>query len=29
MRSRIAEMCISVEMKGKDFRQTVKRASFA
>jgi DNA replication protein DnaC len=29
MRSRIAEMCICVEMKGKDFRQTVKRASFA
>jgi DNA replication protein DnaC len=28
MRSRIAEMCICVEMKGKDFRQTVKRASF-
>lgn len=28
MRSRLAEMCICVEMKGKDFRQTVKRASF-
>lgn len=28
MRSRIAEMCICVEMKGRDFRQTVKRASF-
>lgn len=29
MRSRIAEMCVLVEIKGKDFRQTVKRASFA
>lgn len=28
MRSRLAEMCITVEMKGKDFRQSVKRASF-
>jgi DNA replication protein DnaC len=28
MRSRLAEMCIKVEMKGADFRQTVKRASF-
>ena len=28
MRSRLSEMCIRVEMKGKDFRQTVKRASF-
>jgi DNA replication protein DnaC len=28
MRSRLAEMCICVEMKGKDFRQSVKRASF-
>jgi DNA replication protein DnaC len=29
MRSRLAEMCICVEMKGKDFRQAVKRtASF-
>jgi DNA replication protein DnaC len=28
MRSRIAEMCICIEMKGKDFRQSVKRASF-
>jgi DNA replication protein DnaC len=28
MRSRLAEMCIRVEMKGMDFRQTVKRASF-
>ena len=29
MRSRLAEMCISVEMKGDDFRQSIKRASFA
>ncbi len=29
MRSRLAEMCISVEMKGADFRQSIKRASFA
>jgi DNA replication protein DnaC len=28
MRSRLAEMCISVEMTGEDFRQTVKRARF-
>jgi DNA replication protein DnaC len=28
MRSRLAEMCIRVEMKGMDFRQTVKRATF-
>lgn len=28
MRSRLAEMCMRVEMKGQDFRQTVKRASF-
>lgn len=28
MRSRLAEMCVRVEMTGKDFRQTVKRASF-
>jgi DNA replication protein DnaC len=28
MRSRIAEMCICIEMKGKDFRQSVKRANF-
>jgi DNA replication protein DnaC len=28
MRSRLAEMCVRVEMSGKDFRQTVKRASF-
>jgi DNA replication protein DnaC len=28
MRSRLAEMCVSVEMKGKDFRQSVKRARF-
>jgi hypothetical protein len=28
MRSRLAEMCIRVEMAGEDFRQTVKRASF-
>ena len=28
MRSRLAEMCIRVEMTGKDFRQTVKRARF-
>ena len=29
MRSRLQEMCVVVEMQGKDFRQTVKRASFA
>jgi DNA replication protein DnaC len=28
MRSRLAEMCVRVEMTGADFRQTVKRASF-
>jgi DNA replication protein DnaC len=28
MRSRLAEMCVTVEMTGKDFRQTVKRARF-
>jgi DNA replication protein DnaC len=28
MRSRLAEMCIRVEMTGRDFRQTVKRARF-
>jgi DNA replication protein DnaC len=28
MRSRLSEMCIRVEMKGEDFRQTVKRARF-
>lgn len=28
MRSRLAEMCVRVEMKGKDFRQTVKKARF-
>jgi len=28
MRSRLAEMCMPIEMKGKDFRQTVKRARF-
>jgi DNA replication protein DnaC len=28
MRSRLAEMCVKVEMTGKDFRQTVKRARF-
>ncbi|HEX5284665.1 MAG TPA: ATP-binding protein [Bryocella sp.] len=29
MRSRLQEMCVVVEMKGEDFRQTVRRASFA
>ena len=29
MRSRLQEMCVVVEMHGKDFRQSVKRASFA
>jgi DNA replication protein DnaC len=29
MRSRLQEMCVVVEMHGKDMRQTVKRASFA
>ena len=28
MRSRLQEMCVVVEMQGKDFRQSVKRASF-
>ncbi len=28
MRSRLAEMCVRVEMKGDDFRQTVRRARF-
>lgn len=28
MRSRLAEMCVRIEMKGQDFRQTVKRARF-
>jgi len=28
MRSRLNEMCIHVEMKGKDFRETVRRARF-
>ena len=28
MRSRLAEMCVKVEMNGEDFRQTVKRARF-
>jgi DNA replication protein DnaC len=29
MRSRLQEMCVVVEMHGQDFRQTVKRATFA
>jgi DNA replication protein DnaC len=29
MRSRLQEMCVVVEMLGQDFRQSVKRASFA
>ena len=29
MRSRLQEMCVVVEMQGEDFRQKVKRASFA
>jgi DNA replication protein DnaC len=29
MRSRLQEMCVVVEMSGEDFRQKVKRASFA
>lgn len=29
MRSRVQEMCVPVEMQGKDFRQTVKRATFS
>jgi len=28
MRSRLAEMCVRIEMTGKDFRQSVKRATF-
>jgi DNA replication protein DnaC len=28
MRSRLSEMCMPVEVKGKDFRQSVKRARF-
>ncbi len=28
MRSRLAEMCVSIEMRGTDWRQTVKRARF-
>jgi DNA replication protein DnaC len=28
MRSRLAEMCVRIEMTGNDFRQTVKRARF-
>src|SRR6201996_6113745 len=28
MRSRLAEMCVEIEMRGKDFRQTVKKARF-
>ena len=28
MRSRLSEMCVLVEMTGKDFRQSVKRATF-
>jgi DNA replication protein DnaC len=28
MRSRLAEMCVRIEMKGDDFRQSVKRARF-
>jgi len=28
MRSRLAEMCVKIEMTGEDFRQTVKRARF-
>jgi DNA replication protein DnaC len=29
MRSRLMEMCVSIELTGEDFRQKVKRASFA
>jgi len=29
MRSRLAEMCLKIEMSGNDFRQSVKRASFS
>ena len=28
MRSRVQEMCVIVELQGRDFRQTVKRATF-
>jgi DNA replication protein DnaC len=28
MRSRLAEMCVEIEMRGNDFRQTVKKARF-
>ncbi|HEY1987540.1 MAG TPA: ATP-binding protein [Terracidiphilus sp.] len=28
MRSRLCEMCVGVEMKGEDFRQSVKKARF-
>jgi DNA replication protein DnaC len=28
MRSRLAEMCVEVEMRGSDFRQSVKKARF-
>jgi DNA replication protein DnaC len=28
MRSRLAEMCVKIEVTGEDFRQTVKRARF-
>ncbi len=28
MRSRLAEMCVRIELQGEDFRQTVKRARF-
>ena len=28
MRSRLAEMCVMVEMRGEDFRRTVRRARF-
>jgi len=28
MRSRLSEMCVEVEMRGNDFRQTVKKARF-
>jgi len=28
MRSRLSEMCVCIDMTGKDFRQTVKKASF-
>jgi DNA replication protein DnaC len=29
MRPRLQEMCVAVEMQGEDFRQKIKRASFA